>query len=292
MKKVYLSDFGPVVSDSIYSFWRWNKQEDLTLDKVKEIIVFALELGVNGFDLSPAYGNGKIELLFKQAIKDLGLKREDLVLFSKIGIRLFDDQGKLKYRALTEKTIQNQINQSIENLDAEYIDVLLIQGFDPLMNVEEVASVLTSLQLRGKLRHVGVADYSVEEQRLLASRLPHGVVTNHFEFNVLHTEALNDGRIVFAKEQYSKPMAFGPLADGRILHGDDHKAKSIRAVLETIAKEYESNVEQLAVAWIRKLGALPIIGSLDKNRIFNAVTANKIELSHSDWHKINEVIKS
>lgn len=291
MKKVYLSDNGPVVSDSIYSFWRWNNTADLTIDRVKEIVTYALSLGINAFDLSPAYGQGKIEKLFGQAIRELDIEREKIVIFSKIGIRSFAEDGSEVISALTEKTINQQIASSLEQLNTNYIDVLLVQEFDPLMKIDEVASALTSLQLRNKVKHIGVADFSAEEQKLLATRLPNGLVTSHFEFNLLEIKPLEDGRVILAKEQYSKPMAFGPLADGQILKGTDEKAVAIRHALESLTTKYGSNIEQIAVAWIHALGALPIIGSLDKDRIKNAATASSIQLSHEDWHTLYSLSK-
>lgn len=291
MKKVYLSDLGPEVSTSVYSFWRWKAKEDLTVDRVKDIVAYALDLGINAFDLSPAYGNGCIEDLFISALSQLGINRQDVVLFSKIGTRVYDSQGLPAFRPLNEKNIVQQVNQSLEKLKSDYIDVLLLQEFDPLMSVDEVASALTSLQLRDKLKHVGVADFTTEEHKLLADRLPNGIVTNHFDFNVLNTTALKDGRIVVAKELYSKPMAFAPLADGRILNGTDEKAVAVRALLESLTSKYNSNIEQLAVSWIHRLGALPIIGSLSKERIKNAATADSVELDYADWHNIYDAVK-
>ena len=61
--------------------------------------------------------------------------------------------------------------------------------------------------------------------------------------------------------------------------------------MEELALKYNSNVEQLAVAWIHKLGALPIIGSLSKDRIKNAATASEIQLSHEDWHRIYTIAR-
>jgi predicted oxidoreductase len=291
MKKVLLSDSGPETSDSIYSFWRWSNKEDLTKEKVQEIIEFSLDLGINSFDVSPLYGNGKIEELVGEVLNNLSVKREDLVLFTKIGNKKPLEDGTYLYEPLTEKSIQEQIETSLSKLNTEYIDVLLIQDYDPLMNVDAVASILTSLQLKGKIKHIGVSNFNVQQHKLLASRLSQEVVTNHFELNLLNTKAIEDGRVDFIKEQYSKPMAFGPLADGRILHGHDYQAEIIRSLLLDLSDKYNSNIEQLAVAWIHKLGALPIIGSLSKDRIRNAATAGDIALSYQDWHKIYATIK-
>ncbi len=292
MKKVLLSDSGPETSDSIYSFWRWEKEEDLTVEKVREIVEYCISLGINAFELSSFYGKGKIEQLFGQVLSTLSIERNELVLFTKIGNKQFTESGEFKYEPFTEKSILNQIESSLINLNSDYIDVVLIENYDPLMNVDAVASVLTSLQLRGKIKHVGVSNFNVQQHKLIASRLSQEVVTNHFELNLLNTKALEDGRIDFIKEQYSKPMAFAPLADGAILFGHDFRAVTVRETLQNFTEKYNSNIEQIAVAWIHKLGALPIIGSLSKARINNAATASNIQLSYHDWHAIYDVTKT
>lgn len=292
MKKVLLSDSGPETSEAIYSFWRWNNNEDLNLAKIQDVLEYVISLGINALDVSSVYGNGKIQELLGDALANLTVKREELVLFSKISNKQPQLDGTYLYEPLTEKSILKQVDNLLSSLKTDYIDVLLIEDFDPLMNVDVVASVLTSLQLRGKIKHVGVSNFNVQQHKLFASRLSEEVVTNHFELNLLQTKALEDGRLDFIKEQYSKPMAFGPLADGRILQGQDAKAIAIRKVLSSLTEKYQSNIEQIAVAWIHKLGALPIIGSLSKERIHNAATAGDIQLSYQDWHQVYETIKS
>ena len=292
MKRVLLSDSGPETSDSIYSFWRWENEADLTVERVKEITEYLLSLGINAFDISPLYGKGRLEALFGKALQELAVNREEIVLFTKITNKHVQEDGSFIFQPLTEKSIQQQIDASLVQLNTEYLDVVLIEGFDPLMKVDAVASILTTLQLRGKVKHVGVSNFNVQQHKLIASRLSQEVVTNHFELNLLNTSALEDGRIDFIKEQYSKPMAFAPLADGRILHGHDYQAETIRGVLNELADKYNSNIEQIAVAWIHKLGALPIIGSLSKDRIRNAATASEIALTYQDWHTIYEITKT
>lgn len=292
MKKVLLSDSGPETSDAIYSFWRWENEEDLNVEHVADIVEYTLSLGINAFELSPVYGQGKIERLFGEALTKLGVDRNELVIFTKVTNKVALEDGTIEYEPLTEKSIIAQIDASLSKLNTDYIDVVLVQDYDPLMNVDAVASVLTSLQIRGKIKHVGVSNFNVQQHKLIASRLSQEVVTNHFELNLLNTTALKDGRIDFIKEQYSKPMAFGPLADGNILFGHDYRAVTIRETLEDFTQKYNSNIEQIAVAWIHKLGALPIIGSLSKSRIKNAATASEIQLSYQDWHTIYEVTKT
>lgn len=291
MKKVFLSDSGPVTSDSIYSFWRWVENKDLTVNNIEEITNYCLELGINSFDLSNSYGLGQTEELVGKVLENKSVKREDIVLFSKCGYKSQESvTGKIIYNQLTDKYIAKSVDESLKKLKTDYIDVFLLNEFDPLMNSEEVVSALTTLVYKGKIKHIGVSDFNVFQHKLL-SNLSLDIVTNHFELNLFNTNAIHDGRLDFIKEQYAKPMAWAPLAGGRILNGTDAEALVIRSVLDDLAVKYNSNIEQIAVAWIHKLGALPIIGSLNKERIKNAATASEINLSHEDWHKIYNVTK-
>jgi predicted oxidoreductase len=130
----------------------------------------------------------------------------------------------------------------------------------------------------------------VFQHQLLASYLRIPIVTNHIELNLMNTSAIEDGRIDFIKQSFSKPLAWAPLAGGKILNGTDEKATKLRTKLEDIGKKYDANIEQTAVAWLMKLGTLPIIGSLSETRIRNGASASDIKLSREDWYEIYQVV--
>jgi predicted oxidoreductase len=283
MEKIYISDSGPEVSAAIYGFWRWTSPTIISAKKVEDIINYNLELGVNTFDHSDQYGNGKIEELFGKAIQAGSFKRNEIVISTKSGIR---NNGKNLFSDHSAEHIKRSVDTSLKRLKTDYIDIFLLENNDPLFNVEETASILTELTLNGKIRSIGVSNFNASQHRLLASHLSHPIITNHIELSVLQNSAINDGRLDFIKEQFSKPLAWAPLAGGRILSGKDRKAVKVRAVLQTLSKKYNANIEQIAVSWLYKLGALPIIGSPDKKRIKNAASAYSIKLSREDWYKI------
>jgi predicted oxidoreductase len=93
MEKIYISDSGPEVSAAIYSFWRWNTPALVNQKKVEDIVNYNLELGVNTFDHSDQYGNGKIEELFGKAIQSKSFKRDDIVISTKSGIVAFAEKN-------------------------------------------------------------------------------------------------------------------------------------------------------------------------------------------------------
>jgi predicted oxidoreductase len=289
MKKVSLSDSGPKVSEAIYGFWRWTDEGAITTSQIEKTVNLCLDLGINTFDHADVYGDHSIEEHFGKIIANKSFKREDIVLFSKCGIRMSDDKY-LTYYDNSREHIINSINGSLKRLKTDYLDIFLLHQSDLLADPEETAMALAEIVTSGKAKHIGVANFTVFQHQLLASYLRIPIVTNHIELNLMNTTAIEDGRIDFIKQSFSKPLAWAPLAGGKILNGTDEKAVRLRAKLEEVGKKYDANIEQTAVAWLMKLGTLPIIGSLSEARIRNGASASDIKLSREDWYDIYQVV--
>ncbi len=90
MQKIYLSDSGPKVSPAIYGFYRWNVEGNNTAAAMEKIINLCLELGINTFDHADVYGSYRCEELFGKAMDRKSFRREDIVLFTKCGLRIPD----------------------------------------------------------------------------------------------------------------------------------------------------------------------------------------------------------
>ncbi|WP_435357205.1 aldo/keto reductase [Emticicia sp. SJ17W-69] len=284
MKKVYLSDSGPKVSEAIYGFWRWENL-DQTTAKMEQIINLCLELGINTFDHADIYGDFTIEEHFGKIISNKSFKREDIVLFSKCGIRK-SSNGKVYYFDNSRNYIVKSVDNSLKNLKTDYLDIFLLNQSDFLADPEQTAMALAEVVNSGKVKHIGVANFTAFQHRLLASYLTIPIVTNHIELNLMNISAIEDGRLDFIKQSFSKPLAWAPLAGGEILDGKEGKSAVLKTKLEAVGKKYDANVEQTAVAWLMQLGTLPIIGSLSEARIRNAASASEIKLSREDWYDI------
>ncbi len=282
MKKVYLSDSGPKVSEAIYGFWRWENLEN-TPAKMEQIINLCLELGINTFDHADIYGDSTIEEQFGKIIANKSFKREDIVLFSKCGIR---KNGKVSYFDNSHNYIVSSVESSLKKLKTDYLDIFLLNQSDFLADPEQTAMTLAEIVNSGKVKHIGVANFTAFQHQLLASYLTIPIVTNHIELNLMNISAIEDGRLDFIKQSFSKPLAWAPLAGGEILDGKEGKSAVLKTKLEAIGKKYDANVEQTAVAWLMQLGTLPIIGSLSEARIRNAASASDIKLSREDWYDI------
>ncbi|HEY0670075.1 MAG TPA: aldo/keto reductase [Sphingobacteriaceae bacterium] len=291
MQKIYLSDSGPKVSPAIYGFYRWNEEVKEPSKTLSRIIDLCLELGINTFDHADSYGLYECEKLFGDIIAEKGIRREDIVLFTKCGLKA-PHPGRpdirVKHYDTSGKHILASIENSLRNLRTDYVDIFLLDHLDHISDIEETAVTLRNLKETGKVKNIGVANFSVFQHQLLASYLQLPIVTNHIEFNLLNIAALDNGQIDYIKQRYMRPLASAPLAAGRIANGTDGQAIRVRQKLEEIGAKYNSDIEVIAVAWINKAGALPLIGTTNEQRIRNIVKAFNIDLENQDWYELYE----
>lgn len=289
MEKIYLSDAGPKVSPAIYGFWRWSAEVDNTAATMEKIVNLCLELGINTFDHADVYGSWKSEEVFGKVLAQKSFKREDIVLFTKCGLNIPNPGNpdiRIKHYNTSKEHILQSVDNSLRKLKTDYIDIFLLDHLDPISNLEETALQLDQLKSAGKIKNIGVANFTVFQHQLLASYLRTPIVTNHIELNLLNTAALDNGQLDYIKQKYMRPLVSAPLAGGRIETGTDKLAIRVHQKLDDIGKKYGANVESTAVAWLIKLGALPIIGTTNEQRIRNIVNAFSIDLDRQDWYEL------
>ena len=202
MEKIYLSDSGPKVSPAVYGFYRWNGSY-VNEDKMEKIINLCLELDINTFDHGDTYGDYTCEEIFGNVFKRSGIKRESIVLFTKCGINIPHSARpdyRVKHYDTSREHITNSVENSLRNLRTDYIDVFLLNQLDPLSNLEETALTLEKLKDSGKIKNVGVVNFSVFQHQLLSSYLRIPIVTNHIELNLLNTSAFDNGQVDYIKQ--------------------------------------------------------------------------------------------
>lgn len=291
MKQIYVSDSGPKVSQAVYGFYRWN-ESGTTVGSMERIINLCLELGINTFDHADNYGSYKCEDIFGAVLRQKSVKREDVVIFTKCGLREphpSQPEVRVKHYDTSSKHILASVDNSLKRLRTDYIDIFLLDHLDPVSNLEETALTLDKLRDSGKIKNIGVVNFSVFQHQLLASFLRNPIVTNHIELNLLNTTALSNGQFDYIKQRYMFPLATSPLAEGRIETGTDKLATTMRSKLEEIASRYNADIESLAVAWLIKLNALPLIGTTSERRIRNIATGIGIDLDRQDWYELYEI---
>jgi len=289
MEKIYLSDAGPKVSPAVYGFYRWEETQ-ATEREISRIVDLCLSLGINTFDHADIYGGYRCEQVFGKVLASKSVRREDIVLFTKCGINV-PHPSRPEYRERhfdsSAEHIMESVERSLRNLNTDYIDIFLLQALDPLSNLDETAAALRRLRESGKVRNIGLVNFSVFQHQLLSSYLRLPIVSNHVTLNLFDTSAFDNGQLDYMKQRYIRPLAMMPLAEGRIHAENPDLPMELRLTLLRLAGEYGVDVETIAVAWLVRLGALPLIGTTDEESIRRIVKSFDITLDRQDWYALH-----
>jgi len=181
------------------------------------------------------------------------------------------------------------VENSLKNLNTDYIDVLLIHRPDPFMNPEEVAEAFTTLRNEGKVLEFGVSNFKPSQFRLLSTYLDFPLVTNQIEISPLYLEHFDLGTIEQCQQYKVAPMAWSPLAGGRLFHYQDERTIRVKNTLEKIREEVgAAAIDHVAYAWLlaHPVKIIPVVGSSQFDRIKVAVEALDIKLSREQWFEI------
>lgn len=268
------------------SDWQLSSQELLLLTEQ------CIELGISSFDHADIYGNYSCESLFGEALSLKPSLRQDIQIISKCGIKLKSHkfpERRVKIYDYHYDYIMMSAENSLRNLATDHLDLLLLHRPSPFFEPEEAARAFSDLQTSGKVKNFGVSNFNVIQFEMLQDYCDMELVTNQVEISPYCLEHFENGNLDFFVKEKIQPMAWSPLAGGKIFNPTDDRSEKVREVLIKIAAEldYES-IETIAYAWLLKhpAKALPIVGSGKINRIKRAVDALKVPLSLEQWFQI------
>ncbi len=267
--------------------WRMN-QWNLDDNALRTLFETAVELGITTIDHADIYGGYTCEARFGTIVPTA--LRQKMQLVTKCGIKLVSPnrpEHRLKTYDTSATHILHSVETSLKNLRTDYLDALLLHRPNPLMNADEIAEAFTRLRTSGKVLEFGVSNFTPSQLSLLQSRLSFKLITNQIEFSVLHLAPMYDGALDQAQERAMPPMAWSPLAGGR-LFGEGEQAWRVRSELAQIAHELGASLEQVALAWIMKHPSkpMPILGSGKIERLKDASKADSLTLSDDHWFRI------
>jgi predicted oxidoreductase len=251
-----------------------------------------LERGVTVFDHADIYGDYTCESLFGDALRLSPALRDRMRIVTKCGIRLVSPNRPahlVKHYDSSRKHIVASVDNSLRALATDRIDLLLIHRPDPLMDADETAGALMELRRAGKILEFGVSNHSPSQAELLASRLDSPLLANQVEFSVLHADPLFDGTLDQCQRLGMAPMAWSPLAGGRLLQDTQERTLAVRAALHAIGEELGgASPEQVAIAWITAHPAkiVPVLGTGSLERIAQAVAATRLALERQQWFRV------
>jgi len=244
--------------------WMWGGTDEK--ESIRTIHA-ALDQGVNLVDTAPVYGFGRSEEIVGEALRQRG-RRESIILATKVGLDWTN--GKIE-RNSTRQRILQELEDSLRRLQTDYVDIYQVHWPDPLVAVEETAATLRELYEQGKIRAVGVSNYSFEEMArfravapLHTIQPPYNLFEREIERDVLPF-ALGRGLTSLTYGSLCRGLLSGAMRADRQFAKDDmrkttdpkfqapHFAEYLNAVsmLDTFAREnYGKRVIHLAVRWL------------------------------------------
>jgi aryl-alcohol dehydrogenase-like predicted oxidoreductase len=243
--------------------FQWGGADD---DESVRTIHVALDRRINLIDTAPAYGFGHSEVVIGRAIAERG-QRDRVVIATKVGL---ERRGDELFRNGTRRQIFDDVETSLVHLRTDYIDLCQVHWPDPHTPYEETAEALRDLKQAGKIRAVGVSNYSIEEMERFRGVSP--IASAQPPLNLFERQAEVD-IIPWCRERGVATLTYGALCRGLLsgaighgteLFGDDLRqldpkfllprfGQYLKAVslLERYAYErYHTGVLPLAVRWV------------------------------------------
>ena len=289
----------------------WTAIGTLPQEQVNALVKQAVDGGINFIDTANVYSEGLSEQMTGQAIRDLGLKRSDLVVATKVRGKMGEgpnDSG------LTRKHILQQADESLQRLNMDYIDLYQIHGFDALTPLEETLDALDSLVKAGKVLYIGcsnLAAWQIMKALGISAREHLSKFVSLQAYYTIAGRDLERELVPLLLDQKMGLMVWSPLAGGLLSgkYGRDvesgegrranfdfppvnkDKAFDIIDVMREIATAKDVTVAQIALAWLLHQEAVTtvIVGANKPQQLADNLASVKVHLSDDELAQLDEV---
>ena len=222
-------------------------------------------MGYQHIDTAQIYDN---ERFVGNARRVSEKKREDLRITTKIWFEAYDH-------------VIESVEASLKKLQTEYLDLLLLHWPSTEQQDLKVFEQLISLQQAGKIKHLGVSNFTVKQLELMSRYFPNKIFTNQIERSVCLDQS---AMYLFARDREILVTAYSPLGHGHLLQ---------LSGLKTIAEKHQSSVAQVALAWLlRQEQVVTIAKASSSERLKENLAAERVILDEEDLLMIDQLPKN
>lgn len=278
---------GTEVGPFSFGMWRFTNPDPVV---GQGLIETALDAGMNLIDTADVYGFdwggtgfGSVEEALGRVLGQAPGLRDRMVLATKGGIL-----PPLPYDS-SAGYLRSACEASLRRLGTDHVDLYFIHRPDMFTHPSEVASTLTALRSEGKLREIGVSNHTPAQVAALQAHLDFPIAVNQPEFSALALGPMRDGTFDQCMELGIVPMAWSPLAGGRIPNGIDIP-QPLLDTLDELAEREGVDRTAIALAFVLAHPAAPIciIGTQNPERITGSLAALGVKLDRNDVYNIVE----
>lgn len=290
----------------------WKAMGEVPQNEVTQIVKMAVDAGINFIDTANGYSEGLSEIMLGQAIKDLGLSRQELVLATKVRLRMGPHANQV---GLSRLHIQDSVNDSLERLGIAHIDLLYIHGVDPITPIEETMRGLEDVVRSGKVRYIGISNHPawmMMKANGFAEKMGWGKFVATQNYYSIAGRDIEREILPMAISEGLSVMPWSPLAGG-FLSGKYTRTKEIAGesrrdsfnfppvnkqkgydiidVLIKIGQQHQVSAAQVALAWVLHQPGITsvIIGAKNCNQLNDNINAVNLILCDEELMELNQV---
>jgi aryl-alcohol dehydrogenase-like predicted oxidoreductase len=289
----------------------WGSIAGVDQAAVERIVERSIAAGINFFDTADVYSFGVSERMLGQALRDLGCKRSDVVVATKVHGRMGD---KPNDHSASRGHIMDSVQQSLERLQLDHIDLYQIHGTDTVTPIDETLRALDDLVSRGLVRYIGMSNWQAWR---IAKALGQSALRGYVRFETVQAYYSIAGRdlereiVPLMNEEKVGLMVWSPLAGG-LLSGkygpgsvdsggrranfdfppvDADRAWACVAAMREVAAKHDASVAAIALAWIlaKPFVTTVIIGAKRLDQLEQNLAAVGVKLDADDLKKLDDV---
>jgi aryl-alcohol dehydrogenase-like predicted oxidoreductase len=286
--------------------WMWGGTDE---SAAVATIRAAIDQGISLIDTAPVYGFGVSEEIVGQALAVAGL-RARTVIATKVGLEWRD--GKI-YRNASRARIMQEIDDSLRRLRTDYIDIYQVHWPDPLVPIEETAEAMRTLYQHGKIRAIGVSNFSVAQMEAFRRVAPLHVLQSPYN---LFERAIEAHILPYCRANNIATLGYGALCRGLLsgrmrpdttFQGDDLRRidpkfqpprfaqylNAVRRLDELAQRSFNRRVIQLAVRWMLDQGiSVALWGARRPDQVAAALGVADWSLDGADRALIERIVNT
>ena len=290
----------------------WEAIGRLGQEEVNKLIKLAIDNGINFIDTANAYSEGLSEQLLGQSLIELGINRQQVVLATKVRLRMGPGANQV---GLSRLHIIDSVTDSLKRLKTDHIDLLYIHGVDPLTPLEETMRGLEDVIHSGKVRYLGISNHpawkvvkanSIADQmgwtRFVASQNYYSIAGRDIEREIVPM-LLSEKMALMPWSPLAGGFLSGKFTRNNAKAGDSRrdtfdfppvnkeKAYDIIDVMLKIGKSHEASAARVALAWMLQKPAVTsiIIGAKHQEQLLDNIAATKLKLTDPEIKELDDL---
>ena len=273
----------PIVAGTM-NWGIWDK--NLSTQEMVHLMHICIENKITSFDHADIYGGYTTEAEFGKAFGESNIDRSKIQFISKCGIQAIADnrKTKIKHYDYSKKHIITSVENSLKNLQTDFLDVLLLHRPSPLMIADEIAEAVEKLKSEGKIIDFGLSNFTSSQTELIRQKTE--IAFNQIQFSATHLEPMLDGSLDYMQVHNIRPMSWNPL--GTVFREDSEKTRRLKKLLAQLVEKYHVGSDTILLSWILQhpSNVIPVAGTVNVARIQQLMKATELQLDLEDWFAI------